>query len=456
MAAPTHYYHRINSNSAERYRDAQVRDFNADATDTEAHVQSLLTHRTPLSTGRWDHGDESISVKCGWFNMHCTDGVRRDIKAWFHEENGLKSLIPNHRANAMIDAGRFETAERTEMSDNFNQILKDYKGCNFVFGDLVCEIPTGTPVPDHSIYGNNPLWYIMQPRKPPAELIEKLGQEMAVNKLSPTRKYDIIATGDTGTPVWQDATYYAVPRVCGDIEFKTLLQLWGVPRDELTRFFPALKEPREYATILQYTRQWSRLDLTDKDDIWRLMHRPKTANSACYTQQGTVISDDETFEMVFSNKPQTPERQDFIQLMKSWEDPPTVTQSYSLHQLEDSITSTYPRDPALIYFHHDQSIFMYMLGREAEDNDEGDYREELRNLRRGLREGRILSIVEGEPLLVGGRELFTMEVEFRNRECHPYFLLRRDGNMAHAAKTPYFFLVHQTGANAIRWINGRH
>ena len=322
MAAPHHYYHRINANSAEQYRDVQVRDFNADASHTEAHIQSLLTHRTPLLTGRWDHGDENITIDWGWFTMFCTDGERRDIKTWFDEEGKPKSLIPNHRANAIIDAGRFTSQERTKISNNRNQNLKDHCGCNFIYGDLICEIPIGTPGPDHTVYGNNPLWSVMQPREPPAEMIDKHGQDMAVNKLSPMRKYNIPATLAAGTPVWEDTTYFAAPRVCSDVEFKTLLQLWGVTPDELARLFLNLEGPQEYATTLQFTREWSRLDQTDKDSIWRLPQRPGTANSACYTPQGTEITADQTFEMVFGNKPQTPERQDFIRLMKDWEVPP--------------------------------------------------------------------------------------------------------------------------------------
>lgn len=437
----------------------QLAEFDSDPSDREAHILSLLSHRVPSEDGRWAAGDEAIIIGSERFEMLCEDGVIREVTTWFDEEGLPKSLIPNHRANAIIDAARFTTADRTHFRDNRNQRLKEHQGCNFIVGDLICELPTGTPPPNHRIYDNNAVWFILQRREPSPQMIAAYGQEMAANKLSPERKYNIQASFNQRTPVWKDTEYYVAPSNCNDREFKLLLRLWGITDTVLDGLFPTLGGLNGYATTLQYSREWSELNQHDKDRIWRLPHLPGTPSSACYDDQGRERPNDDIHQLVFGDLSEIEARQDFIRLMKSWEDPPPVTLFYALDQLERSITSSYQRDPALIYFHHERDIFMYMLGRPSADSEEGadeqNYHTELRNLRSALRDGRILSVVEGEPLTLGGRVLFTMEVEFRDRDCYPYFLLRRDGDTSHAAKTPYFFLVHETGADAVRWVNRR-
>ena len=111
MSTSSYYYHRISSNSMEKYRDVQALDFEADIDDKEAHIQSLFTHRTPAPTGIWSHGDENIAISSERFTMFCVDGQPRDFTTWFDKKGQSKSLIPNHRANAMFDMGRFTSKE---------------------------------------------------------------------------------------------------------------------------------------------------------------------------------------------------------------------------------------------------------------------------------------------------------------------------------------------------------
>lgn len=466
MATSRHYYHRINCNSAEPYRDARVREFNADPDDCDAHIISLMSNRVPTVTGSWEAGDMTIVLEAKSFAMPCIDGVIRNFTVWWDEEGRSKGLIPNLRANALFYAGCFTSVDGIQFADNYNQRIKESYGCNFAFGDLIVQVPDGTPPPDHNIYGENPLRYILQPREPSAHMIAVHGRELATNKLSPKRKLDVEATIRRGTLdprsfVWCDVNLLVAPSTCRNLELKLLLATWGVTDEDLFRVIPTVDRPVGYGYSLQYSREWARLDQADQDRIWRLPLIPGSLNSATYDDQGGERPDDDIFRLVFGDRSRNEGRQGVILFMKSLDEPtPPAPLIYSLAQLETSITSAYQHDPGLIYFQHEENIFHYMLGRPSVDADEGlderDYRNELRNLRRGLRDGRILSVVEGDPLTVGGRELFTMEVEFRDIECHPYFLLRRDGRMDHAAKTPYFFLVHETGANAVAWVNRRH
>lgn len=440
----------------EPFRDVECRDFEAGVLDIEERVQSLFTHRTPDLNGKWNHGDDNITIHSERFTIFCVDGKSRDFTIWYDKEAQRKSFIPNHRANAMLDAGRFTSKERINFSNNRNQVFKEYQGCNFFYGDVVCAVPTGSPGPDHSIYSNNPLASILKSREPSAESVNVYGRETAINKLIPTKKYNIPASRMIGKGVWENTIYSVSPIRCKNVEYKMLLQLWGVSKDELTRLFENLEEPQEYATSLQYTREWSELDQSDKDIIWRLRYKPGTRNSACYTPLGRDIAPEITYALVFNSKPRTPERMQFIRLMKDWEiAPETGPRFYSLDELEETIISFYKDIPAVIFYHHGLDKFTYMKGQETDESDNSDFQGELKKLRKWITDGKILSIEEGETITIGGKQLYTMEVEFKNTSCHPYFLLRRDGIMSKSTKTPYFFLVPETRANSIEWLKRR-
>jgi len=141
-----------------------------------------------------------------------------------------------------------------------------------------------------------------------------------------------------GRYVWEDTTYLIAPKNCNNVEYKFLLKLWQVTPDALTRLFENSEEPQEYATSLQYTREWSELDQSDKDIIWRLEYKSGTSNSACYNQHSMEIPADNTHEMVFNNKPRTAQRQQFIKVMKRCEDPPAMTACFSLDYLKSRLS----------------------------------------------------------------------------------------------------------------------
>ena len=304
------------------------------------------------------------------------------------------------------------------------------------------------------MYNNNPLWYIVQPREPTTEMINTHGKELARNKLVPTRKMNIQASIMTPRdPVWEDTTYYVAPNNCTDFEFKMLLKLWGVQPADLDRLFMNVHDPPQYASTLQYTREWAELEPADRDLLWSLPQTPSGRDSIGWARDGTEVPLANMFEVVFGNRHKSPQRLQFIQLMKNLESPPEPRHSlYSLDEQELAISACFEEDPALIYYHLNEDRFMWMKDRGVNEGDENRFHTELRKLRRLYRNNSILSIVAGEPINLNGRELHTMEVEFRGLSCQPYFLLRRDGNLAHANKTPYFFIGQQTRDRSIKWI----
>lgn len=321
------HYHRINANSAEPFTTARVQDFGAGPDNQRDHLLSLLTHRQATLGGKWGHGDENLGLESSTYTLWCDDGELRELTV-FMNENGRACLPPNHRANALIDAGRFTSKDRTEFKDGRNQSLKEHGGCNFVWGDVVCKIPFGTAGPDHTVYKNNPLRYILQPREPTAEMVKAHGEEMARNKLLPTRKMDISASFRSMKPVWGDTAYQLGQNNCTNYEFKILLSLWGVKPDVLNRIFKNVEGPVNYASHMQYTREWAALEPADRALIWSLPQTPSGRDSISWNwngaRDGARIPLDTMFKTVFGNLEKTSQRLGFLQAMKNWEAPPEI------------------------------------------------------------------------------------------------------------------------------------
>jgi hypothetical protein len=97
----------------------------------------------------------------------------------YYDDEGLCKYLPiNHVANAMLDCGRF-TSKKFDYVDekSYNQQLKDAWGAFKRVGDIICKIRTGTPIPDCSIFGDNPVSWIHSHKKPNARMIAKIGDE---------------------------------------------------------------------------------------------------------------------------------------------------------------------------------------------------------------------------------------------------------------------------------------
>lgn len=117
-----------------------------------------------------------IGIGRSSYSLWCSNGKRRKIEIYYDDE-GLCKLIPvNHTANAMIDCGRF-TSKKFDYVDgkSYNQKMKDEWGSPRFVGDVICKIRTGTPIPDCSIFGENPVSWIFHHKKPNSRMIAKHG-----------------------------------------------------------------------------------------------------------------------------------------------------------------------------------------------------------------------------------------------------------------------------------------
>lgn len=107
------------------------------------------------------------------YKFWCTDGLRHELLVYCDDEGrDPKALEPNHRANAMADAGRFVTKDYNWIDDEaHNQKYKESQGSNHFFGDIFIVVNSGDPLPDMSIYGTNPLRFITTAKRPSADMI---------------------------------------------------------------------------------------------------------------------------------------------------------------------------------------------------------------------------------------------------------------------------------------------
>ena len=174
----------------------------------------------------------------------CDDGERRLVPIYYDSEGLDKQLFPNHRANALITAGRFTTREfnntvnRTSLVQhrNVNQELKDHWGSNFIVGDVICVIDEGLSLPDVNIYGNDPIGFVCTDRMPSQAMIDEYGELKSCNMIHPNRKYILPPSNSTSqqwkayiaNPPFENVTYPVYPaRGIPAKNYFALLKKWG-------------------------------------------------------------------------------------------------------------------------------------------------------------------------------------------------------------------------------------
>jgi hypothetical protein len=118
------------------------------------------------------------------YTFWCTDGLRHELRVYMDGEGrDPKALEPNHRANAMADAGRFVTTDFNMTDDESrNQQLKEAQGSNYFFGDIIIVNGERDPQPDMSVYGQNPVRFITTIKTPSVDMIANLGERNALFK----------------------------------------------------------------------------------------------------------------------------------------------------------------------------------------------------------------------------------------------------------------------------------
>jgi hypothetical protein len=106
----------------------------------------------------------------------------------------------------------------------------------------------------------------------------------------------------------------------------------------------------------------------------------------------------------------------------------------SLEELENTIEDFINNGAFMIYWNHQMDAFDYLL-----ESDEVIIRHEIMNLKEHTNNGNILRIKKGEVVDIKGVQLYPLEFEFKDMECHAYFLVTKRGLTNEMAMTPYFF-----------------
>ena len=180
---PVVRYHRISATNLNAVREVTPAEFPA-GTDSWWHIKSLLTHNAPGPTDQWEEAPNSFFAEwCTDIMLWNTNNERRSYTCFMDEDGLSNRLTPNHRANAIVNAGRFVTLERNMIDDCKNQRLKEHQGSNYFCGDVVVEIREGSAPPDHNVYGTNPIASINNNPTPSQLMIERYGNTLAGLKL---------------------------------------------------------------------------------------------------------------------------------------------------------------------------------------------------------------------------------------------------------------------------------
>ena len=171
-----------------------------------------------------------------FLSVWCNDGKTHTYEI-FCDEDGLgKRLPPNHCVNAMIHAARFTTKSFDTVEESRNQQTKDSYGSNYFVGDVYFAVPLGCPSPDLSIFGNNPIKFLMQQRTPSKPMEQRYGKEIASNMLNPRMKKKLPSyfSGNVrsyreilNNAKWEFVDYHIIANGCDDDSYKALIRSWG-------------------------------------------------------------------------------------------------------------------------------------------------------------------------------------------------------------------------------------
>ena len=217
MSALKFSFLRINSNGDIPQEFCNIDNY--DDGELYGNLRPLFSH---YEKGKGEiGGTEPIYIGTSKYTLWCNNGKRYKVELFYDEDGQNKSLLPNHRMNAMADAGRFTSKKFDYIpknNKNHNQNIKTNWGSNYFVGDIICKFSTGKPFPDCSIFGENPINFIMSKKTPNTRMINAYGTfEEAENAIN-----ECIMMGD------EFVDYHIIPKVCEDDEYKELLKSWGI------------------------------------------------------------------------------------------------------------------------------------------------------------------------------------------------------------------------------------
>ena len=118
-----------------------------------------------------------------------------------------------------------------------------------------------------------------------------------------------------------------------------------------------------------------------------------------------------------------------------------------LDKLENQISRCVREGGAMIYWNHQLSMFDYLIPQ-----DNAQYKQEIKNMRKHFREGKIVDVKAGEEFQINGSTLYPLDMKMRDLPCHAYMLLRRNGLFEDADYTPYFFNCKTTRDQVLEWM----
>lgn len=199
------------------------------------------------------------------YTFWCTDGLRQELRVYMDGKGrDPKALEPNHRANAMADAGRFVTTDFNMTDDeSMNQQLKEAQGSNYFFGDIIIVNGERDPQPDMLVYGQNPIRFITTIKTPSADMIANQGERnalfkthyalvhkfnmagfLAINRSSEENLSREDLTARCTNTVYQ--TYHLAPRLRDTYnhDFMRLMASWGLTSGYTPNFASVLEEMR--------------------------------------------------------------------------------------------------------------------------------------------------------------------------------------------------------------------
>jgi hypothetical protein len=220
---PNYCYLRFNANGETPMEFVNLAD-SVPKDETWAELKKTMSHYK-------GGGGDTIYLRPVKYTLWCSDGKRYKVEILFDDDGSHKGLLPNLRFNAMVNLGRFTTKSFDYIGKSRQQEIKETWGSNYFVGDVIVKVQEGKPIPDCSIFGENPIKSIFAQRIPNTRMINKYGREKAMMMFSPIHK-KVMPTGMITADSWENAPwevsdYHLIPKKGADDEYLELLKGWG-------------------------------------------------------------------------------------------------------------------------------------------------------------------------------------------------------------------------------------
>lgn len=109
-----------------------------------------------------------------------------------------------------------------------------------------------------------------------------------------------------------------------------------------------------------------------------------------------------------------------------------------MDELESYITGFIRDGAAMIYWNHGANTFDYLIGSDREL-----YKQEMKNLKKEISQGNILSVKKGDMVEIRGVKLYPLELEFKDMPCPAYMMVSKHRLSDDCFLTPYFFMTEE-------------